>query len=184
MKSHHVFLAIVVAFAVPITIHSLRKHAAEKAADERVELDREIAPYYDRTVKPALASTVGEPERISGPVLPIVPGDDTAATHLDREVYGYLDAGLRTDHLTGATTIVVIEHTSTAYYAGAGVAGGSISPVATFTLFDVGSGRVVGRKQIKLEEPPEEATDKMLDDYRDRMAGTIAANLNALPRAK
>jgi hypothetical protein len=99
-------------------------------------------------------------------------------TKLDVGVYNRLDPADRTDHVAGAGSIAIVERSDDGFY----VTGGPVSSSAVVTVFDVQSGRAVGRLEVTLAQPPPaEATQQMIDDYRDKFAGTVAARLHALP---
>jgi len=183
MTSKH-FGIVVVVGAIGAFIY-LELSARARRPVDRTDTNREIAAYFASNLTAAPTTAAGEPTRVVGRILPIVAPHNYAGTRvdaqLDEDVYRGLDSKERTDEVSDAGTIVVVERGGGAYYVG-GV-GGKIDQVATFTVFDVATKQVTGRKQVQLEAPPQEATEKMLADYRERLGGTVAAHLHALPRA-
>lgn len=209
VRSKHVAILIVLAAIGAFTYLELRQRSVENAAAYRAASDREIHAYFEATVKPALASATGRPAKLVRPILPVVPppvelerlgtpgpgrhgrapghvplpvGLGRLGTKLDMHVYKRLEPGERTDRLTGAGSIAIVERLDPGFYVGSGIMA-SVSSSAVVTVFDVGSGRAIGKLVVELAQPPPaEATQQMIDDYIDQLAGTLAAHLHALPR--
>lgn len=177
-KSKHVAILIVLAAIGAFAYLELRQRSAENKAADRTAADREIHAYFEATVKPALASATGEPAKLARPILPVVVRVDTK---LDIDVYNRLDPGERTDRLAGAGSIAIVERADHGFYVGGGPMK-EVSSSAVVTVFDVQSGRAVGKLVVTLAQPPPtEATQQEIDNYLDKFESTIAARLRELP---
>ena len=188
VKSSHVATLVVVAGIGLFASLLARDCVRDRKVAHRTDADHEIHSYFVAKVKPALAAAPdSEPANIKNPVLAIVPphevGLERVDAQLDTAVYNLLEPGERTDHLAGAGTIAIVERNVDSFYAGSNAAGGSVATKAIVTLFDVQSARAVGKLVVESsQQPPDVATQKMVDDYRDDFAGLVAVHLHMLSK--
>jgi hypothetical protein len=189
LKPKHVATLIVIAGIAMFTVLQVRTCVKERRAANRTAADHEIHTYFEATVKPKLSppATV-EPATLARPILPVVPphevGLDRVETQLDLGVYKNLDPAQRTDRVANAGSIVIVERELTGFYAASQAASQTVSTSAVVTVFDVKSRSVTGKLVVEVAQQPEpEATQQMIDDYRDMFDGMIVTHLQALPPA-
>jgi hypothetical protein len=172
-----------------LLVVALLAACGKQAGDGGEARDRAIDAYYESTIKPTIRDVETEPSRLAGRVLPIAElRPDSKHPYgngwgLDADLYRRFDPAIRIDRLEGADTIVAV-YPDTALFAGPG----QVTQIATaptgawVILFDAKTRKPTGRMLVQLTTFSNPATREQLDSERDRLAGTIAAHLQALPR--
>lgn len=178
-----VAIGVTIAICGAIVLVFMRERGKTSEAKEQQRVAAEISQLA-LTTNPELAKPRGEPDHVTGRVLPIdLSVFDTKAVQrrpaIARGVLAALAPGLQTDRPSAAGTIMYIDP-DTAFYAGGGAVG-SVPTGVTLTFYE--KGMPVARKTLEFPRPPRaEATEQQLADDRDRMSQVIATYVNGLPR--